>query len=114
MKKTLKLLSMGFESSSTKTKEFTDFVRVFKSDFKKELKLIDATDIKFNKGHFYISGFFTVGKQIYYFSLSDVRGMEYVNNPTLMYRTAEHHKDWTGGSNRWVNIESGMFEGKNL
>lgn len=111
MKKTLELLRKGFESASYKTPEFMSFVRTFKSEFTKELKNAGATKIEISTGHFYVSGFFTSASgQVYYFSLSDVRGMEFVSKPALMYRTAQHYKDYTGGSNQWINIESGMSE----
>ena len=103
MKKSISMLEQGFESSSTLTPEFAQFYRTFKSEFTKELQTIGATDIVFNRGHFYISGFFTVDSQAYYFSISDVRGSEY-RMPQLYYRTAKHYKDFTGGSNRYVDI----------
>lgn len=107
MNKSIQMLKQGFESSSTLTPEFAQFYRTFKSEFTKELKSIGATDIVFSRGHFYISGFFTVDGQAWYFSISDVRGSEY-RMPQLMYRTAKHYKDYTGGSNQWVDIETGM------
>ena len=122
MKNTIALLLVGFESSSGTTQEFLNFVRTFKREFTKELKSIGATDIKIGKGHFYVSGFFTsVSGQVYYFSLSDVRGMDYAltNNPDnvqsqLMYRTARDYKDFTGGGNQWVTIKSGMAKEMNV
>lgn len=114
MKKSLRLLRRGFESSSTKTPEFISFCRTFKSEFTKELQSIGATNIVFNNGHFYISGFFTLGSQAWYFSLSDVRGMEYCLNQScmgkLLYRTAKDYRDFTGGMNRYATIEPGMAE----
>lgn len=101
------MLKQGFESSSTLTPEFAQFYRTFKSEFTKELKSVGATDIVFSRGHFYVSGFCTINGQIWYFSLSDVRGSEYYL-PNLMYRTAKHYKDFTGGSNQWAKIEAGM------
>jgi hypothetical protein len=103
MKKSIALLQAGFESSSGLTPEFAQFFRTFKSEFTKELQTIGATDIVFSRGHFYVSGFFTVSGQAYYFSISDVRGSDY-RMPQLMYRTAKHYKDFTGGANRWVDI----------
>ena len=112
MKKSIQLLSRGFESSCTKTPEFKSFCRTFKSEFTKELLSIGATNIVFSFGHFYISGFFTIGNQPYYFSLSDVRGMEHCLNQwctgQLLYRTEQHYKDYTGGRNQYVNFETGM------
>lgn len=118
MKKTVKLLEAGFESSTGKTPEFLEFVKVFKKEFTNELKTIGAKNIVFSVGHFYISGFFTTSDdKIYYFSLPDVRGYVHakVTNPDsvwckLMYRTAKDYKDYTGGVNRYVNIEPEMAE----
>lgn len=103
MNKSISMLKRGFESSGTLTPEFAVFYRTFKSEFTKELQSIGATNIVFSRGHFYVSGFFTIGSQAYYFSISDVRGSEY-RMPQLMFRTAKHYKDYTGGGNCWVDI----------
>jgi len=115
MKKSVQLLEAGFENSSSKTPEFKNFAKVFKKEFSCELKSVGATDIKFNVGHFQITGFFTVQGQAYYFSLPDVRGYAYckATNPDsnfckLMYRTAKDYKDYTGSVNRYVNIRFDM------
>jgi hypothetical protein len=116
MKKSIKLLEGGFESSCSTTPEFASFFRTFKKEFTKELQTIGATEIEFSRGHFHLTGFFrTTDGQLWYFSLSDVRGMSYgmFKDPDscmnkLLYRTAKHNKDWTGGSNRYAKIESGM------
>jgi hypothetical protein len=118
MKESLKMLRNGFESSCSTTPEFAQFFRTFKKEFTKELKTIGATDIEFSRGHFHLTGFFrSTDGQLWYFSLSDVRGMEYglkVNPEScmnkLLYRTAKHNKDWTGGSNRYATIREGMAE----
>ena len=117
MKKSLNMLKAGFESSCSLTPEFAQFFRTFKSEFTKELQSIGANNIVFSRGHFYLSGFFTVNNQNYYFSLSDVRGMDYGlrNNPDscmsqLLYRTAQHYKDYTGGVNQYVRIGQGMAQ----
>ena len=115
MNKILEKLKQGFESSSGKTPEWKEFCKLFKSEFSKELKSIGATDIVFGNGHFYISGFFTADSgQIYYFSLSDVRGMEFQNSIDFLYRTAEHYRDWTGGGNQWIKLEQGMAKRMNI
>ena len=116
MNKTLALLKRGFQSSSGTTPDFLDFVKIFKKEFTKELVSIGATNIQIGRGHFYVSGFFTVGNKPYYFSLSDVRSY----NPNgghfsdLLYRTAKDYKDYTGGINHYVKIESGMCLKMNL
>ncbi len=120
MKETLRLLEAGFESSSGKTPEFKHFTKVFKKEFSRELQSIGATDIVFSVGHFYISGFFTVNAQPYYFSVPvlpikfKVRGMNHLKTHPdsstckLLYRTAKDYKDYTGGVNRYVRIKLGM------
>ena len=110
MKRTIELMRLGFESSSLKTEQFKGFVRIFKTEFKKELNKIGATNIKISVGHFYISGFFTTAtNNIYYFSLSDVRG-DYTNGKVnLLYRTAKDYGDYTGGSNQYILLNTDMF-----
>jgi hypothetical protein len=119
MKEITRLLD-GWNTSGTNSKHdpaFKSFCIKFRNALTKELSKIGATDFKWNVGHYYISGFFTTTSgQIYYFSLSDVRGtmrMGGMSHP-LMYRTAQHHKDWTGGSNQWVNLEDGMSSNMSL
>ena len=102
------LTTTEFESSSVKTQQFKDFVSKFRSAFKKEMKSVGVTDVTFLVGHFYISGFFSYQGQTYYFSIPDVRGSYYGCEVTMLYRTAEHTKDYIGGSNQWVTIENGM------
>lgn len=114
MRNSIALLRKGFESSSTTTKEFMDFFGTFKREFTKELLSQGATNIVFSRGHFHVSGFCTINNQAWYFSLSDVRGMEYCLNQScmgkLLYRTAKDYKDYTGGSNRYATIREGMGE----
>lgn len=118
MKKSLELLKQGFESSSGTTPEFNEFFKVFKKEFTRELKSVSCTNIKFSKGHFYISGFFTTNDNVpFYFSLSDVRGMDYClkNNPDscmckLLYRKVKDYNDYTGGINRYATIQFGMAD----
>ena len=69
MNKSIELIKKGFESSSETTPEFLEFYRTFKSEFRKELKSIGATNIVFSRGHFYVSGFFTLNGQGWYFSI---------------------------------------------
>lgn len=121
MRNTVIALLAGFESSSGKTPEFLAFVRTFKKEFTKELEFLGATNIQFSRGHFYVSGFFTVGTKMFYFNLGDVRGMDYSmkHNPgscmsQLLYREVQHYKDYTGGMNRYVRIGNGMSAEMNV
>jgi hypothetical protein len=117
MKRSIEMLKAGFQSSSTATPEFNKFFRTFKSEFSKELMSINGSAIVFNKGHFYISGFFMIDLETWYFSLPDVRHMGYgmftypdSSMNKLLYRTARDYKDYIGGHNRYTKIETGMAE----
>lgn len=105
MKQSVAMIKNGFESSCSKTPEFMKFVKTFKKEFKEEMSKINATNMQFNVGHFYISGYYTLGGQSYYFSMSDVR---YHPEPILMFRTVNDYKDYSGGNNRYVSIDTGM------
>jgi hypothetical protein len=101
-----------FGSGGHNTPQFNKFYLDFKKAFKKELDKVGATEMIASKGHFYLSGFFKAESgQLYYFSLSDVRhGFGGRSNNQLLYRTAQHTKDWTGGGNCYVNLGVDMFE----
>lgn len=114
MVKSIEILKGGLESSNYKTPEFRAFARTFKAEFTKELQSIGAELIGFNEGHFYISGFFTINEKCFYFSLSDVRGMEFQDQIELLYRTAKNNKDFQGGHNQFVRLEKGMVSKMNL
>lgn len=104
MNKTLNLLHKGFESSSGKTPEFTGFIKTFKSEFRRVLKVMECQNITFSIGHFYISGFFDdANGQLWYFSIGDVRWM---SDMTILVRTAQHRKDYTGGHNQYVLLNN--------
>lgn len=116
MKKTVELIMNGFTSSLSPTVEWVEFYRTFKSEFKRELKTIDGfNDIKFSKGHYYISGFFTINNKCWFFSTPDMRQLNrsIINDPNcnrskMYYRTANNYRDYTGGSNIYVSIGVGM------
>ncbi len=104
MNKTLYLLHKGFESSSEKTPEFVAFTKTFKAEFRSVLKMMECQNITFSIGHFYISGFFDdANGQLWYFSIGDVRWM---SDMTLLVRTAQHRKDYTGGTNRYALLNN--------
>ncbi len=107
MKKSLQLLRQGFESSSQTTPEFLKFFRTFKSELTKILTDKGCTKIEIGKGHFYVSGFFTAPSgQVYYISLPDVRSFREGDSlyGSLMYRTAQHYKDYIGGTNQRIDL----------
>ena len=110
MNKTIKLLKNEFESSCYKTKQFSDFCRIFKSEFKKAFEP-HTNRILINKGHFCISGFLELkDNRIYYFSLGDLRWNRNNNGICeLIIRTAKDFKDYTGGSNTIIPMDEDIF-----
>lgn len=86
--------------------DFTLFTREFKSMIISELNKVGGIDYKQMNGHYYISGFFTLNNQPYYISISDVR---YFTIDNILIRTAKDYKDYTGGINNYIPIETDMF-----
>ena len=107
MNKFIGMVSQGVESSSTSTPQWEAISREFKKEFSREILSVDGRKPKFSVGHFYISGFFTKDKQVYYFSISDVR---YFGVSRLLIRTAKEYNDFTGGSNNEITMEKGMLK----
>lgn len=107
MNKFIGMVSQGVESSSTSTPQWEMIFREFKKEFIRELRVVDAKKPVFNKGHFYISGFFTHNNQPYYFTTSDTRTMG--SNPEILIRTAKDYTDLIGGPNQFIAIEKGML-----
>ena len=117
MNETINLLKGGFVSSSGLTPEFAIFFKTFKREFKRELETIDAGNIVINRGHFHISGFFTLPSgTIYYFSMPDVRGFKFNSGHfgSLFYRTAKSYSDYTGECNNYVLFTEDMVNNMRL
>jgi len=90
------------------SEDFKKLAGEFKKEMTKQLKTIDAKITAYSVGHYYVSGFFrTSNDKCYYFSLSDIRN-GFVEN--LLYRTAEHEKDYSGGSNQYVTLNNETVE----
>ena len=103
MKKSLKLIQAGFQSSSETTEEFKKFFKVFIEEMTVILKEFWAEKIEFTRGHFYVSGFFDIGDNVYYFSISDVR---YFPGEDLLVRIARDHKDYSGWRNEYCRLDN--------
>lgn len=92
-----------FENSSITTEQCKQFY----NDLKKVLKNILGSEytIKISLGHFYISGFIEKNNKFVYFSIEDLRenGEEF---NSILYRTAKSFDDYTGGSNRYTELEN--------
>lgn len=102
MYKAIEGLKQEFESSSTQTRQYIAYHRLFKAEFKKFLNGFGVTDIKYHTpNHFDINGFFTQGTQCWYFSISDLR----YSKGCMLLRTAEDYKDYTGGSNNFITLK---------
>lgn len=98
-------LGRDFESSSGTTPEFAQFAKDYKKALTKELEGYEL--VGWSRGHFDISAFFknrSTGKLVY-ISTSDVRGGQdgWYNN--ILIRTAQHEKDYRGGSNNWTSFD---------
>ena len=96
------LLRQTFESSSDLTPQFQHFYMTFRSDMKRFLKERGAVEIRFNRMHFEVSGFFEMRGQIWYFSIGDVRWFK----EWMLLRTAKSFEDYTGGSNNEARMDS--------
>lgn len=104
-----KMISLGeanFGSGTTNTEIFNAFYDDFKKTFKKVLKKINATNIKFSKGHFTASGFFTIDGQPMYFSLPDVRNPRH--NVEMLVRKVKDYNDFCGGANHFIEIDDNI------
>lgn len=97
-----------FGSGCYNSATFLEFFKSFKTLFKRELKKIGAEKIEISKGHFYLSGFFTLQDTIIYFSISDVRSGFGRKKPNILFRTAKDYKDYTGGINIYIDVKTGM------
>ena len=93
-----KWLGYNFQSSSGLTEEFSLFSKHIKAELK---KIPDYELISYSRGHFEFSAFLKNknNDKLVYLSSDDVRYSPdgWYNN--LLIRTAQHDKDYTGGSN---------------
>lgn len=88
--------------------EYRNFQTNYRSVIKDFCKNIGMELYSFNKNHYDFSAVIksNFSNQFYYISISDVRYWknEWANH--ILYRTMEHEKDWTGGSNRYSTLEN--------
>jgi hypothetical protein len=81
--------------------DFRSFFTREKNRITKALTALGCKDVIMYRNFYYFSGFFTAPSgQLYYFSISDVRHFSYKQ---MLYRTAQHYKDFTGGTNQYVD-----------
>ena len=91
---------MSYKGKDIST-EFKKFFRTEKRRITENLTKMGCTKIELDYGFYYFSGFFTSASgQIYYLCVSDVRHFPYER---IMYRTAKDYKDYSGGTNQYVD-----------
>jgi hypothetical protein len=94
---------MAYKGSDL-SQDFKSFYRKEKNRITKILTNLGCTNIQLDYGFYYFYGFFTSKSgQIYYLSCSDIRHFGGYNKNNLLYRTAKHYKDWTGGCNQYIS-----------
>lgn len=97
---------MAYKGSDL-SQDFKSFYRKEKNRITKILTNLGCTNIQLDYGFYYFYGFFTSKSgQIYYLSCSDTRYMgetDGYSKNDLLYRTAKHYKDWTGGCNQYIS-----------
>ena len=72
-----------------------------KVSLKKAIEIFGGENIQLFSGYCYQYGFFEKSGQLYYINSGDIRSRRPDGQLNIMYRTAEHRKDWTGGVNQW-------------
>ncbi len=86
--------------------EYNLFQKNYKEVLKDICKEINFELKQFNKNHYCFSAVLSSKKteQSFYISVPDVRyfSNEWADN--ILYRTMEHEKDWTGGSNYYSKL----------
>lgn len=94
-----------FDSSSGLTPEFEQFAK----DYRKSMTEIMRAGYKlvsWSRGHFYCSSFWRheASGKLVYISCSDVRHFPEGWDRDILIRTAQHDKDYTGGSNNSATL----------
>lgn len=103
MEKAIKMTKMNFESSCQKTELYLAWHRLFKAEFTRFLVSRGIAEIEIKKpSHFNFSGFFKHNDQAYYFCICDLRW----NKSNMLFRTAKDFKDYQGGINDEISLES--------
>lgn len=98
-----------FESSSGLTPDFAAFANSVKKALKKDCESVGLELVKFSRGHFDVTAFVrnpAIDKLVYV-SIGDMRG-GCCGHPLdqVLYRSAEHLKDYHGGRNNFTSITS--------
>lgn len=87
--------------------EYKNFQTNYRSVIKELCQDIDMKLYSFDKNHYNFSAVIKSNKinQFYYMSIPDVRYWKNEWANKILYRTMEHEKDWTGGSNHHSTLK---------
>lgn len=97
--------SWEFSSGTSTGKDFKRFGRLFKKFIRSNIP--DESElIKFSTGHYTLHGFVKQGKEVLYFSVSDVRYFKNEWANKILIREAENEKDFTGKGNHFTTLEN--------
>jgi len=101
----LKWKTHEFESGSYTSPDFKEWFKDLKKYIKKQMGN-DYTLVNFSSGHFFASGFIKNKStdKLAYISFSDVRHFSNEWYDSVLIRTAEHSKDYTGGRNQYTPL----------
>ena len=84
--------------------DFKSFARKWRNFVKRMCKENNWELCWFNVGHYYCSWMVKDGEKIVYCSFGDVRYFSKEWHTSILYRTAKHERDYTGGSNWYSDL----------
>jgi hypothetical protein len=100
-----KFKAWEFSSGPVIDEDFRVFARLFKKHVTQNLPT-EAVLVKFNSGHYYVSGFIERQGKYAYFSISDVRHFPNDWHNNILVRTAKSETDYSGGCNRYTTLDN--------
>lgn len=107
MKQVLKIISTGFETyeneSGIDKVKLNRVARLLNNRFRS----MGATSSKLNVNHVDISGFIQFEYDFYYISLFNI-GWSVCDS--VLFRTAQNNKDFTGGANHFIKLDDNLLE----
>ncbi len=95
----------SFSSGVVAGDDFEAFAKMYRKFIKQNIPE-NARLVKFNRGHYYISGFIKRNNKYIYFSTDDVRYHKNGWAENILIRTAKNEQDYTGGTNHFCNLEN--------
>lgn len=96
-------MKLKYHQTAWVTPEFREFVDLFEAELLKNFKELGIHMLDFFRGHYYFSGYFEIGNDLYYFCWHN-------GDEDLLYRTAKNLTDYSGGTNQFIKIEKGMVQ----